>query len=99
MIRERDESLAGSSNDVVIGDNVACFVPNEARAGASPNTHDIACPEVSDVIYRGNEDDGGARILEDANGPELAFGERTALRYAAGHLGAQIAEVRGKSEH
>ena len=70
---QRDREAAGAIDDVVIGDDVALGVPDEARAGPRGALEGLAGPEVAHDLGLGDEDRGGCDRLEDVNGVALVL--------------------------
>jgi hypothetical protein len=60
---------------VVVGDDVAGVVPDEAGAGAEGDLLDVAAEEL-DLIHHGRDvDDGGRGLLEEPDGALLGLAE------------------------
>src|SRR5581483_7868057 len=71
-------------DDVVVGHNVSCIVPDEPRPCSTWNAEHVSGPRIKDAVARADIDDGPARFLKQVDGG-LFFGpELAARRYGSG---------------
>src|SRR5690606_40149161 len=81
---------------MVVRDDVALIVPDETRPGALRYAHDVARPEVADVLDGRDEDDGRTDDLENVDRGQLVvrqaptFGDLAWFRACGGKITAAV---------
>jgi hypothetical protein len=74
-IGQLHRGFAGVLDDVVIGDDVARVVPDEAGTGAARHGEHVAGPEVAHLGFGGDEHHGTPGALEQLDGGLLVGGQ------------------------
>ena len=74
-VGKNDLGCGGILDDVIIGDDVAALVPDEAGTAASGDPLDVEAERIALHRQVGNVDDGGGGGFVQINGRLLVFGE------------------------